>query len=155
MAVDLLALKEDLASPAGLTIQTVDDEDALAQWVSAAVIGFEMPDTGEDPCFDLFAGLGFGLPLRNYVGLLGGKPVAASQLFLATGVAGIYYVATVPETRGQGIGTAMTLAPLREARAMGYRIGILQSSEMGLSVYHRLGFEEYCRLSYGIWMGES
>ncbi|MGD2145438.1 MAG: GNAT family N-acetyltransferase [Anaerolineae bacterium] len=155
MAADLLALREDSASPAGLTIQTVGDEDTLAQWVSAAVIGFEMPETGEDPCFDLFAGVGFDLPLRNYLGLLGGKPVAASQLFLAAGVAGIYYVATVPEARRHGIGTAMTLASLREARAMGYRIGILQSSEMGLRVYGRLGFEEYCTLRYGIWMGAS
>jgi GNAT superfamily N-acetyltransferase len=155
MAVDLLTLKEDSTSPADLTIQTVGDEDALAEWVSAAVIGFGMPGTGEDPCFDLFAGLGFDWPLRNYVGLLGGKPIAASQLFLAAGVAGIYYVATVPEARRQGIGAAMTLAPLREALAMGYRIGILQSSEMGLGVYRRLGFEEYCKLSSGIWMGES
>jgi GNAT superfamily N-acetyltransferase len=155
MAVDLLALKEDSASPAGLTIQTVGDEDALAQWVNAAVTGFGMPDTGEGPCFDLFAGLGFDMPLRNYVGLLGGEPVAASQLFLAAGVAGIYYVATAPDVRRRGVGTAMTLAPLREARTMGYRIGILQSSEMGLGAYRRLGFKEYCKLSYGIWMRES
>jgi ribosomal protein S18 acetylase RimI-like enzyme len=155
MAVDLLAFEEDSASPAGLTIPTVGDEGALAQWVSAAVIGFEMPETGEGPCFDLFAGVGFDLPLRNYLGLLGGEAVAASQLFLAADVAGIYCVATVPEARRQGIGTAMTLASLREARAMGYRIGILQSSEMGLGLYRGLGFEECCKLSYGIWMGES
>ncbi len=155
MAIDLLALKEDSTPPAGLTIQTVGDEDALAQWVSAVVIGFGMPASGEDTCFDLFASVGFDLPLRNYLGLLGRKPVAASQLFLATGVAGIYFVATVPEARRQGIGAAMTLAPLREALAMGYRIGTLQSSEVGLGVYRRLGFEEYCRFSCGVWMGEA
>jgi GNAT superfamily N-acetyltransferase len=155
MAADLLALSEALASTADLAIEVVRDERALEQWVRVALIGFDIPDTGENVCFDLFAGLGFDMPLLNYVGLLDGEPVATSQLFLAAGVAGIYYVATIPEARRQGIGTAMTLAPLREARAMGYRIGILQSSEMGLGVYSRLGFEEYCKLSYGISMDES
>ena len=155
MAADLLALNEDLASPSGLTIEPVGDKETLEQWVNAALIGFGLPDNSENACFDLFAGLGFDMPLRNYVGLMDGKPVAASQLFLAAGVAGIYWVATVPEARRQGIGMALTLAPLREARAMGYRISILHPSKMGLGVYRRLGFEEYCKLSYGIWIGET
>lgn len=154
MAADLLALNEDLPTPSGLTIVSVGDKEKLAQWVNTALIGFQIPDSSENACFDLFADLGFGLPLRNYVGLLDGKPVAASQVFLAAGVAGIYWVTTVPEARQQGIGTALTLAPLREAREMGYRIGILHPSEMGVGVYRRLGFEEYCKLSCGIWMGE-
>ena len=49
----------------------------------------------------------------------------------------------------------MTLAPLLEARAMGYRIGVLHASEMGLGVYRRLGFQEYCRLGGYVWMGEA
>jgi ribosomal protein S18 acetylase RimI-like enzyme len=154
MAVDLLALNEDLTTPSGLTIRPVGDKKTLKQWVNAAIIGFGVPHTSENACFDLFAGLGFDLPLRNYIGLLDGKPVATSQLFLAAGIAGIYWVTTVPEARRQGIGTALTLASLREARAMGYRISILHSSEIGMGVYRQLGFEEYCQLSYGIWMGE-
>ena len=154
MAVDLLALNEDLPTSSGLTIVPVGDKETLAQWVHAALIGFQLPDESENACFDLFAGLGFDLPLRNYVGLLDGKPVAASQLFLGAGVAGIYWVTTVPEARQQGIGAAMTLEPLRVAREMGYRIGILHPSEMGLRVYRRLGFEEYGKLRNGTWMGE-
>ena len=68
---------------------------------------------------------------------------------------GIYVVATIPEARRQGIGTALTLAPLREARAMGYRIGILHASQMGLRVYRRLGFQEYCKMSCYEWAGET
>ena len=52
-------------------------------------------------------------------------------------------------------GTTLTLAPLREARAMGYRIGLLDSSNMGLGVYRRLGFQEYCKMSYYVWSGET
>jgi predicted acetyltransferase len=37
----------------------------------------------------------------------------------------------------------MTLNALREARALGYRIGTLTSSATGFGVYRRLGFERY------------
>jgi ribosomal protein S18 acetylase RimI-like enzyme len=149
MAVDLSALNEVHSSPPGLIIKPVGNMETLEQWVEGAIIGYELPTGCKARCIKLFASLGFDFPLRNFVGLMDGKPVAGSQLFIAEGVAGIYWVSTVPAARGQGIGTALTLAPLQEARTMGYRIGILQSSEMGLGVYRRLGFEAYCKIRFG------
>jgi ribosomal protein S18 acetylase RimI-like enzyme len=152
MAIDLKALNEDQPVPTDLRIECVEDTAALRKWARAAILGFELPETNVEPWFELFAGLGFDLPLRNYLGTVDGEPVATSELFLAEGVAGIYVVATVPEARRQGIGAAMTLAPLRDARAMGFRIGVLHSSLMGLGVYRRLGFREYCMMScHGMW----
>jgi GNAT superfamily N-acetyltransferase len=147
MAVDLLGLNEDLPTPAGLTIEPVEDSEALKNWARTSIIGFGLPETDVDPWFVLLAGLGFELPLRKYLGILNGEPVATSELFLGAGVAGIYVVATLPDARRQGIGAATTLAPLRDARAMGFRVGILHASPMGLGVYRRLGFQEYCRMS--------
>jgi GNAT superfamily N-acetyltransferase len=155
MAVDLMGLNEGLPTPTDLTIEHVEGTETLRKWAYASIIGFEHPETDVNTWFDVFTGLGFDLPLRNYVGILNGEPVATSELFLAAGVAGIYVVATVPDARRQGIGAALTLAPLREARDMGYRIGILHSSPMGLGVYRRLGFQEYCKMSGYVWAGET
>jgi len=148
MAVDLVELNEDHPAPDGLTIEPALDGRALEKWAYASIVGFGLPEPKVKGWFELFAALGFDLPLRSYLGTLDGEPVATSQLFLGAGVAGIYVVATVPEARGQGIGAALTLAPLRDARALGYRAGILHASPMGLGVYRRLGFREYCRMNH-------
>jgi predicted acetyltransferase len=72
-------------------------------------------------------------------------------VFLGAGVAGVQFVATLPEARGQGLGAAMTLAPLRAARDLGYQAGILQSSEVGYKVYLRLGFVKVCEVDNFYW----
>ena len=77
--------------------------------------------------------------------------MATASLFLAAGVAGIYFVCTVPSARRQGIGAAITLAALTEAQALGYRIAVLSSSSMGYGIYRRLGFAEYCRIGIYTW----
>ena len=148
MAVDLLKLNEDLPVPARLAIEQVQNAETLRTWAHAACEGLGLPISSVQSGIDLFAGLGCELPVRNYLGVMEGKPLATSQLFLGAGVAGIYVVSTISEARRQGIGTAMTLAPLRDARSMGYRVGILHSSPMGVGMYRRLGFREYCRMSH-------
>ena len=73
---------------------------------------------------------------------------------MAASVAGIYQVTCLPEARGRGIGTAVTLAALLEARRRGYTIAILQASELGYPVYQRLGFRDYGRLNEYRYRGE-
>ena len=45
----------------------------------------------------------------------------------------------------------MTLRALREARAMGYEIGILGASSLGTGVYRRLGFKDYFEMGQYVW----
>jgi predicted acetyltransferase len=74
---------------------------------------------------------------------------------VSAGLAGIYFVSAVEEARRQGIGGAIALAPLREAREMGYGVGVLGASEMGYPVYRRLGFQECCRIGLYEWRPDS
>ena len=62
------------------------------------------------------------------------------MLFLSAGVAGLYHVQVHPERR-KGIGTALTLVPMHDARKAGYEISVLQASKMGEPVYRKIGFE--------------
>jgi len=143
-----LSLLNEATTPNEFTLKPVRDPAMLSQWVRVAIDGFGLPEIFTADCLKLFEGLGYDLPLRNYIGFLNGKPVASSQLFLGAGAAGIYWVSTIPEARQRGFGAAVTLAPLREARDMGYTIGILHASEMGYRVYQRIGFQELCKMNH-------
>jgi GNAT superfamily N-acetyltransferase len=146
MALDLAALPAPVESP--LAIRPVEDSATLGEWARTFLQGYELPEAVAPNFLALTESLGIELPIRHYLGVLGGRPVAASTLFLGAGVAGIYNVATLPEARGQGIGSAMTLAPLYQARDLGYRAGILQSSDIGYRVYQRLGFQKLCQIEH-------
>jgi GNAT superfamily N-acetyltransferase len=153
MAVDLHALNESLNGPPGLEVERVNDEESLRKWSETMTAAAPMPEFVAKPMFDLFITLGFGKTslVHNYCGRLNGEVVATSSLFLGSGVAGIYNVATLPRVRRQGIGNAMTLEPLREARALGYRTGVLISSQLGVGVYRKIGFKEYCKIGQYLW----
>jgi len=154
MAVDFSLLPDSLPARSGLRIVPVDGELVLKQWIHVASIGFRIEESFEKVWFDFFADVIFDTRFQTYLALLDGKPVATSQLFLSEGVAGIYNVSCIPDARGQGIGSVITLAPLLEARQMGYRIGILQASEDGYNVYRRLGFQDYGKLSVYLWKND-
>lgn len=153
MAIDLSALHETSPTPSDLVIERVDCMPRLQRWMGVVAASFQYPEKTADVLLDVFGNPGFGehLPWRLYVGCLHDDPVGASRLFLGGGVAGIYAIGTVPERRGRGIGTAMTLAPLREARRLGYRIGVLRAAEVALGIYRRLGFTTLCRFGMYLW----
>lgn len=153
MAVDLDALPDRVEAPAGLTVARVEDAAALAAWTRTLGMGFGEGEREATWVGAVYARIGLGddVPWRHYTGLLDGLPVATSSLFLGAGVAGLYFVFTVPEARGQGIGAALSLAPLLEARALGFHVGVLGASTMGYPVYRRLGFREHCRMALYEW----
>lgn len=121
-----------------------NDGDGQA-WTETLAVGYELPlalaqlfspqALGADPAPD--ATVQFFAVLRD------GRPVSTSMLYLADGLAGIYCVATLPEERGKGLGAHATAEALRAARRLGYRVGVLQSSPAGHSVYLGLGFGDY------------
>jgi ribosomal protein S18 acetylase RimI-like enzyme len=146
MAVDLNELNEPMQSMAGFEIREVKDEESLQSWANVFVKGYRLPPDWESITFDLWMQLGLDLPIRNYLGYLEGEPVSTSTVFYGGGAAGIYCVATLPEAPGNGIGAALTLKPVQDAREMGYRVGTLQSSEMGFNIYKKLGFRHLCQI---------
>jgi GNAT superfamily N-acetyltransferase len=95
------------------------------------------------------------VPVQLYLGIWKGMPVATSMYLLAAGVAGVHFVATIPEARKRGFGYAITQKSLQDARQKGYRIGVLQASKLGYPVYTKLGFKEYSQFGVYTWRQNS
>lgn len=69
------------------------------------------------------------------------EPVSAATIVTSDGISGIYWVGTIDDYRGQGLGAYVA----QEATNIGFKEGsdmvILQASEAGERVYKKLGYE--------------
>ncbi len=122
--------------PSGLAIVRVD-ADHLEPFWQATESGFEMPRALVEAMYP--AAILEEEAIRAFVGLVDGAPVATSIAVRTAATVGIYSVGTAPPARGRGIGTAMTWHLLRDADP-GWRLAVLQASDMGRPVYERMGF---------------
>lgn len=128
-------------TPPGFVIKAVSDETELYHFKKVFVETYEIPDWAGQAWVDATQNVGIRQsPWRMFVGYLDSEPVATNMLFTGAGVASVYAVATIPAAQQKGIGAAITLKPLLDAREIGYRYGVLFSSEMGIPVYQRIGF---------------
>lgn len=87
---------------------------------------------------------------RVWVARIGGRAVGKAVLHIdGEGVAGIYGVVTTDLGRGRGLGSALTLQALHEARSAGCSLAVLHSTPVARPLYARLGFVEVA--DFGVW----
>ena len=144
MALALEELRPRIV-PAGLEIRRVLTAPDLVTFAGLTAANWSPPDPhvlafytdAEAPLLDPDA------PQWLYLGLMDGEPVATAELTVGGGVVGLYNIGTMPDFRRRGIGSAMTGAPLLEARAAGHTLAILQAAPDGMRIYERLGFRHF------------
>lgn len=78
--------------------------------------------------------------VRLFTGRLDGRPVGTALAIRSDDAGGVYAVGTLAAARGRGVGTALTWAAVEAGRAWGHDTIVLQSSEMGFSMYAAMGF---------------
>lgn len=151
MALKLQELSEDKVDIEGFDITEVRTDDDLAIFSEVSRAGFSLTKEIAEG-FELMNRILFEQPEYGtlYLARLNGIPVAASSVAYDSGVAGIYAVCTLAEHRGKGIGTAITKQPLLEAKSKGYKLAILHSSNEGINIYKKLGFQQYYEI--GMYM---
>jgi GNAT superfamily N-acetyltransferase len=85
-----------------------------------------------------------------FLALLDGEPVGIAMTMVSHGVAGIYWVGSLEQARGKGIGRAVTVAATNAGSDLGTDVASLQASPMGKPIYLELGYE--IAFDYQMWM---
>ena len=135
MALNLEELNQGFHMPEGLEIMKVVEEATLPLWSRVFLVGHGLERLLESG-LRLFQAVGVrdDQPASKFLGFYNGVPVASSQVLFGRSVARLNFVSTMPEARGKGIGTAISLASLISARERGYKVAVLTSTDMGYPI---------------------
>jgi hypothetical protein len=82
--------------------------------------------------------------VRLFVADLDGIPVATSGVHIGRGLNDVEWVSTLPACRGRGVGAAVTWAATLAEPALP---AVLIASDLGQSVYERMGYIRIQRLT--------
>jgi ribosomal protein S18 acetylase RimI-like enzyme len=131
-------LPRDDDTAGGLIVEQVRDAEGLADFERAAALGFGSPP---GPAFSWHSPpLLLDPRLQLWRGRLAGETVAVSMGFAEAGVLGIYGVATLPQVRRRGFGTALTRRAIEGGPSLP---AVLQPSSTAVHLYGRLGFQRF------------
>lgn len=149
MSIDLYDLPERKEIP-GLEIKPVRSKEEMRKFDKVLETQFPLGEEVFKKIYDIECSYGFDEECARqlYVAYQDGVPVSTNFMILDGDVAGMYKTATRPDYCRRGIGTAITLDPLYDAKDKGYKVGVLQSTEAGFKVYSRLGFKEDGKLDW-------
>jgi hypothetical protein len=76
-----------------------------------------------------------------FVAYMDGAPASIAMTIVSHGVAGVYWVGSVEQARGKGLGWTLTAAATNAGFDLGAEIASLQASPMGESLYATMGYE--------------
>ena len=121
-----------------LEIRVVRDPRELAAFNATSATGF---GGGEDQFALIYQPAVLDAPDSTlYLGYLEGAPVATAVRNTSHRIAGIGGVSTIPAARRRGIGEAITWRAALDGVAEGCIASFLESTEMGYSLYERMGY---------------
>lgn len=127
--------------PAGLEVVPVRDRAGLATFVDTLVEAYPLPTARETAVASASFLEG---PVRLFLGVVDGAPVATAGARLAHGVVDVDWVSTMPDRRGRGYGAALTWAATLADPASA---AVLIASDEGQPVYEAMGYLRLLRLT--------
>jgi GNAT superfamily N-acetyltransferase len=153
MAVDINEINSSQKDIPGFRIEVIENSRQLNGWVFACLKGFNENGKNFQNIYTFEESLGMekNLPWVRFAGIINDELVATSAVFMGSKVAGLDNVTTIPRWRKKGVGALMVKQALRFSEGRGYKVGVLQASDMGLNLYRHLGFRKFAVSKEYIW----
>jgi len=117
------------APPVGVSIVEATSQQDLDDWREVALATGIFEERDRQP-----------LPLRHWVARRGDRPVALATAFFLSGTVLLEHVAVIEEERRRGLGTALALVRLHEARRFGCSLAVFGTTPESEALYRRFGF---------------
>lgn len=130
---------EPAPAPPDVEVRAVNDAAEYGRVAAAAFGVYGVPEASVTEHFETVASVS-DQETQAYLAYRDGRAVAGAILYMAHGVGGIGWVATLPAEFGRGYGRAVTRAVIEDGFARGARFMNLQASPMGEPMYRRMGF---------------
>lgn len=143
MSMALADLKADGLSGKDLNVVKIDN-DQLDEWVKTVCAAYSIPAIAQFKLFvDYLVQRASSDQLHFFIGYYEEKPVATSLIIDHADVVGLHWVGVVASCRVRGFGHAVSLAALSDAQKRSKKQAILLASDMGESLYKKIGFTTY------------
>ena len=136
--------------PDDLCVDEASDTGALDRFAQVLVDGFPIPELQPFRAGSLLDARVLGAGLRLWVGAAGDRAVATAAAYVAAGVVGVNFVATLPHERRRGYGEAVTWRATQADPALP---AVLLASDLGRPVYARMGYLPVTR--FALWVRPS
>ena len=133
--------------PSDLRVDEVAESTRLDGFTQVVIDGFPIPELQPFRAGSFLDERVLGAGLRLWVGDACDRPVASAAAFVAAGVVGVNFVATLPHERRRGYGEAVTW---RATMAEPGLPAVLLASDPGRPVYARMGYLPVMRFS--LWV---
>jgi GNAT superfamily N-acetyltransferase len=128
--VDLRGLELPSPSPPdGISIAEATTARDLDDWLEVALATGIYEQRDRRP-----------LPLRHWVARRRNRPVGLATAFFLSGTVLLEHVAVIEEERRRGLGTALALVRLHEARRFGCGLAVFGTTPESAALYSRFGF---------------
>jgi GNAT superfamily N-acetyltransferase len=145
-------LSAPAAPPPGYEIEEVGDAHERMEFLNLVAWRWHVPEAAREnlrAIADSFHIGEPGSPIRAWLALKNGEPMAKLLINIDKAVCGVYGVATKPEARGHGLAHILALTALHAARRAGAKRAILHSTPMAHQIYESIGFRD--RLPFAIY----
>jgi GNAT superfamily N-acetyltransferase len=145
-----MALSERLASPdlpTGVELRTVCNPENSHYFIDVIALAYDSIGMPAEVTRQVFSRPERWLTPYVHVEVLleQGRPVSGAMLLFSHGIAGVYWVGTVPDARGRGYAERLMRSISNRAFDSGAGAVVLQASPFGEPIYRKLGFREITR----------